>query len=143
MQLIRIIGYKKGLIMGTPKNISNFYYIFVRKLYEIIYTTIFFSGKKKYLGLQKDNDYFRHYLVYIYLHTVQTTLNGRVFRPLDKIFGDIDIIDWPLEALFIITLGLNGKRITHERISNYFHIIEKYNMSYDIINKLVYSINTI
>lgn len=137
MQLIRIIGYKKGLIMGRPKSIFDICRIFKRKVYEIVYSSIFFYGKKRYLGISHNEDYFRYYIIYIYLHTVQTTLNGRTFRPLDTIFKDIDIIDWPIEALFIITLGLSGRRITEERIKNYKHIISKYNLSQDIILKLI------
>ena len=49
--------------------------------------------------------------MYIYLHTVQTNLNGTIYAPIDKIFGDKDVISWPKEALFVIILGLSNKRI--------------------------------
>lgn len=137
MQLIRILAYKKGLKMGRPKNLEDIYLIFTRKIYEIIYAPMFFLGLKKYLMITNENDYYRYYLVYIYLHTVQTTLNGRVFSPLDKVFCDVDVIDWSKEALFVIALGLNSSKITLERVYAYFDIIIKYQLDLELIDQLV------
>lgn len=137
MQLIRILSYKKGLKMGMPHNCHEVYLIATRKFYEIIYAPIFFAGLKKNLIVSPQKDYFRYYIVYIYLHTVQTKLNGHTFRPLDKIFGDVDVSDWPLEALFIIVLGLNSKQITKNRIDSYMHIVIKYQLDLDLIYQLV------
>lgn len=61
--------------------------IITRKLFEVIYAPIFFAGYKKELNIPKERDYYRYYLVYIYLHTVQTNLNGTIYAPLDKIFS--------------------------------------------------------
>lgn len=74
---------------------------------------------------------------YSYLHTVQTTLNRYKFGPLDKIFGKVDVIDWPKEALFIIVLGLNGLSITMERVDAYTNIINKYQLNRDTLERLV------
>ncbi len=137
MQLIRILAYKKGLKMGKPKNLEDIYLIFTRKIYEIIYAPMFFSGLKKYLMISNVNDYYRYYLVYIYLHTVQTSLNGRVFAPLDKVFCDVDVIDWSKEALFIIALGLNNSKITKKRINVYMNIIVKYHLDLKLIYQLI------
>lgn len=137
MQLIRILAYKKGLKMGKPKNLKEIYSIFIRKIYEIIYAPMFFSGLKKYLMISNVNDYYRYYLVYIYLHTVQTTLNGKVFAPLDKVFGDADVIDWSKEALFVIVLGLNGTRINAKRVDAYMNIVIKYKLDLRLIYQLV------
>lgn len=141
MQLIRILSYKKGLKMGRPHNLQEVYLIISRKIYEIIYTTIFFTGLKKYIIIPKEKDYFKYYIVYIYLHTVQTNLNGKVFAPLDKIFGDVDVIDWPMEALFIIALGLNHMKITRNRIEKYMYVITKYQLNENLIDELVDCIN--
>ncbi len=70
MQLIRILAYKKGLKMGKPKEPRDVYLIFTRKVFEIIYASMFFSGHKKYINVSKEKDYYRYYLAYIYLHTV-------------------------------------------------------------------------
>lgn len=137
MQLIRILAYKKGLKMGKPQNVGDAYLIFTRKIYEIIYAPMFFAGLKKYLMISKKNDFYRYYLVYIYLHTVQTTLNGKTFAPLDKIFRDVDVIDWPKEALFIIVLGLNNLKITQERSNVYEDIIIKYQLNKELIYQLI------
>ena len=137
MQLIRILSYKKGLKMGMPHNCQEAYLVATRKFYEIIYAPIFFEGLKKNLNVSPQKDYFRYYIVYIYLHTVQTKLNGHTFRPLDKIFGDVDVFDWPMEALFIIALGLNSMQITKKRIDSYMYIVDKYQLNLDIIYQLV------
>lgn len=137
MQLIRILSYKKGLKMGKPKSLEDIYLISTRKIYEIIYAPMFFSGMKKYLSISDVNDYYRYYLVYIYLHTVQTTLNGRTFAPLDKVFCGVDVIDWPKEALFVIVLGLNNSRITEKKANAYMNIIYKYQLDEELIYKLI------
>ena len=137
MQLIRILAYQKGLKMGRPRRWQDIYLIVTRKIYEIIYAHIFFSGHKNYLNISTERDFYRYYLVYIYLHTVQTNLNGRVYAPLDKIFGDVDVIDWPKEALFIIVLGLNNMRITRKRVDAYTNIISKYQLNAELIYQLV------
>lgn len=136
MQLIRILAYQKGLYFN-PKNNSERYQVLIRKVFEVIYAHIFFLGYKKNLHITKDKDYYRYYLVYSYLHTVQTNLNGYKFDPLDKIFGKVDVIDWPKEALFIIVLGLNGLSITMDRVDAYTNIINKYQLNRDTLEKLV------
>lgn len=140
MQLIRILGYEKGLVLGKPHNIGEAFKILKRKIYEIIYAKLFFDGMKRNLGISSNTSYFRYYIVYIYLHTVQTTLNGKRFAPLDKVFGEVEVWNWPDEALFIIILGLNGRRITEKRVLLYEHIIDKYQLNRELINELVKNI---
>lgn len=123
--------------MRRPHNLHEAYLIITRKIYEIIYAPIFFAGLKKYINIPKEKDYFRYYIVYIYLHTVQTNLNGKVFAPLDKIFGDVDVIDWSMEALFIIALGLNNMNITRNRIEKYMDVIIKYQLNEELIDELI------
>ena len=74
--------------------------------------------------------------MYIYLHTVQTNLNGTIYAPIDKIFGDKDVISWPKEALFVIILGLSNKRITHERVKMYRYVMEKYKLNVEKVHEL-------
>lgn len=140
MQLIRILAYQKGLYFN-PKNNSERYQVLIRKVFEVIYAHIFFVGYKKNLRISKEKDFYRYYLVYSYLHTVQTTLNRYKFSPLDKIFGKVDVIDWPKEALFIIVLGLSGRSITMERVDAYTKIIDKYQLNRDTLEKLVICIS--
>ena len=123
--------------MGRPRNCRDIYLILTRKIYEVIYAPIFLAGLKEYLNVSHQKDYYRHYIVYIYLHTVQTNLNGRTYAPLDKIFGDVDVSDWPLEALFIIVLGLNNMQITKNRINSYMHIVSKYQLDINLLHRLV------
>lgn len=143
MQLIRIISFKKGLKMGRPKGIKEVYLVVIRKIFEVIYAPVFFKGMKNYLFIPKEKDYFRYYIIYVYLHTVQTNLNGSRFSPLDKVFNGVDVVDWPTEALFVVVLGLNNMRITRERVKRYIDIIEKHSLDIEIIYQLVDSIATV
>lgn len=140
MQLIRILSYKKGLKLGKPRNLEELYLVLTRKIYEVVYSTIFFTSYKKYLNISEKKDYYKYYLIYIYLHTVQTNLNGRVFAPLDKIFGRVDIMKWPIEAILIIALGLNSRRITIDRINVYMNLVYKYDLDIEVIDQLVESL---
>lgn len=140
MQLIRILSYKKGLKLGKPRNLEELYLVLTRKIYEVVYSTIFFTSYKKYLNISEKKDYYKYYLIYIYLHTVQTNLNGRVFAPLDKIFGKVDIMKWPIEAILIIALGLNSRRITIDRINVYMNLVYKYDLDIEVIDQLVESL---
>lgn len=49
----------------------------------------------------------------------------------------MDVIDWPKEALFIITLGLNNMRITKSRVDAHWRIIEKYGLNWELLYQLV------
>lgn len=106
----------------------------------MVYSTIFFTSYKKCLNISEKKDYYKYYLIYIYLHTVQTNLNGRVFAPLDKIFGKVDIMKWPIEAILIIALGLNSRRITIDRINVYMNLVYKYDLDIEVIDQLVESL---
>lgn len=122
MQLIRILAYQKGLKMGKPKTWQDIHLVVNRKIFE-------YCCRKRFLQIL--------FNIYIYLHTVQTNLNGRVFAPLDKIFGDVDVLEWPMEALFIIVLGLNNMRITRSRVDAYANIINKYQLDVELAYQLV------
>jgi len=78
MQLLRTIGIARGYEK----------YKIQRKIFEIVYSKIFFSSLKEY---HKANTYlslqhYRHYLLYVYLQTVMTKINGKRCAPLSSAF---------------------------------------------------------
>lgn len=76
MQLIKNIGIKRGFLRKK--------YLITRKIYEVIYTKIFFSGLRTYYESNQYGkiEYFKKFIVYIYLHNVPTTINGKKYSKL-------------------------------------------------------------
>lgn len=139
MQLIRILGYKEGLIFGRPKNPEQWFRVLKRKGYECLYSKIFFDGLKWYLskGLCKDLKDYRYFLVVLYLHTVQSKVGSETYRPLDKMYSDIEIEKWPKELLFLTCLGLNSRPITMTRVWEYWGVIQKYALDEEKLETMV------
>ena len=137
MQLFRTLSYKRGIKIGKPQNIRELHYMLVRKVYELIFTHVFFEELKRFF---LDNGvvefrWFRQYIVYLYMHTVIAWYNGKRYMPMDKLFGDKKISAWEMEKLFIECLGLSCKsRISIPRVTRFNHVIEKYNLD---INRII------
>lgn len=139
MQIIRILSYRHGLVFGNTKIGFKYYKIFKRKLYEILYSRMFFEGLKDYLKVELCNDmeHYREYLVYLYPHIVQTTIEGKTYAPAKKAFeveenGNkyIPIInEWDFEKVIDMCFGFNGLSITEKRMNEKRAIIEKYGLS--------------
>lgn len=122
MQLIRSLGIEKG-----------YNYAYRRKIFEFIYSKIFFDGLKK---LYKQNQvakrtYIKEYILYIYFHSVNTFLGDITFSKFLNAFdlqysqkNQKDIYDCSNEGIFIACMGLS-KRAT---------LINEYNVDYYIEN---------
>lgn len=144
MQLFRILIYKRGLLMGKPKKLSGYIRIIRRKLFELVYTPIFFSAMKKYL---LDNGavnlkYYREYIVYLYFHSVISWYKGQRYMPMSTLFVDEkgveqSIHDWDKEKLFIEILGLPKVKVTEERIYMYENHINRLGLDIDRIIEMV------
>lgn len=153
MQLIRILFYKRGLLLGSPivkdekgkikiRNIvRRLYRMFDRKCLEAIYASIVFASLKHYLGINQitNFDYFRYYIVYLYIHVVQTNVNGKKYRPASKYFEEDDISEWSMEKIFVAGLGLCSRQITPKRIQTYDFLIKKYNLDIEEIKRLCFA----
>lgn len=109
MQLIRSLGIKSGYNCTIR-----------RKIYEILYSRMFFDGIKhlledEYVAKRK---YFKFYLLYIYFHVVQTFLGDAAFSKFLNAFdmkfsekNEKDIFQCTNEGIFIACMGLS-KRAT-------------------------------
>lgn len=136
MQLIRILGYKHGLVFGSTKIRFKYYKIFKRKIYEVIYSRMFFEGLKKYLIIElcNDLDHYREYLVYLYPQIVQTKIDGKVYAPARRAFVDIDnsnkipsMNEWDIERVIRMGFGFNGLSITEKRMQEKRDFLNHYN----------------
>lgn len=139
MQLIRILSYKEGLLLGKPHGREELVRTIKRKIYECLYAKIFFDGLKCYLSkcLRRKLPDYRSFLVVIYLHTVQSKVGSVVYRPLDKMYNDSEIEKWPMELLFMTCLGLNSQPITDLRVWLRWSIIRKYSLNEEKLIKMV------
>ena len=131
MQLIRILSYKEGLLLGRPHGVEEWVRTIKRKCYECLYAKMFFDGLKIYLSkcLCRELPEYRNFIVVLYLHTVQSKVGHETYRPLDKMYSDKEIEKWPMELLFLTCLGLNSQPITGLRVWLRWSIIKKYGLS--------------
>lgn len=111
MQIIRILSYKHGLVFNYSDVSFKKYKLLKRKIYEVLYARMFFEGLKAYAKseLQNDLKYYEEYLVYLYPHIVQSTIDGRTYAPAMKAFGnDPDIEKWDLDQVRKMAYGFKG-----------------------------------
>ena len=135
MQLLRTLGVQRGYDK----------YKYQRKVYEIIYSKIYFASLKEYhrSNTFMDMCHYRHYLLYIYLKTVLIKIKDKRFQPLSIVFENyVDISKWPMEALFIACLGLSFKGVSKNTLNAYSDIIRKYNLNSREIESLYKDFDT-
>lgn len=135
MQLIRILGYKHGLIFGSTKIRFKYYKIVKRKIYEVIYSRMFFEGLRNYLMIELCNNlnYYREYLVYLYPQIVQTKIDGKVYAPARKAFADKEngknvpkMNEWDMDKVIRMGFGFNGLSITEKRMEEKRELLNKF-----------------
>lgn len=129
MQLLRTIG----IVRGYDK------YKYQRKVFEIVYSKVFFSALKEYhrantySGLQ----HYRHYLLFVYFKTILTKVNGKRCLPLSSAFlYENDIKNWSMNGLFAACLGLSFRKVNDYHLELFAQIINKYNLDSEQIQML-------
>ena len=126
MQLVRTLGIKYGYNCRIR-----------RKIYEILYSRMFFGGMKRLLNEEHvaKREHFKEYLLYIYFHVVKTYLGDAIFSKFLNAFdmqyqkkNNIDIYDCSNEGIFIACMGLNKRasKICDENIDYYLQSIPAY-----------------
>lgn len=137
MQLIRSLGIKRG-----------YNYKYRRKIFEIIYSGIFFKGIERMLKEDQvaQRQYFKEYLLYIYFHKVNTFLGDATFSKFLNAFdmkynkrNDKDIYDCTNEGIFIACMGLSKRanKITKENIDYYLQGIDNVELDSNLICEMV------
>lgn len=137
MQLIRSLGIKRG-----------YNYKYRRKIFEIIYSRMFFKGIERMLKEDQvaQRQYFKKYLLYIYFHKVNTFLGDATFSKFLNAFdmkynkeNEKDIYDCTNEGIFIACMGLSKRanRITRDNIDYYLQGIDNVELDSNIICDMV------
>lgn len=131
MQLLRTIAVARGFEEHP----------FKRKIFEIVYSKIFFSALKEYheSNTYLDMDNYRHYLLYIYLNTVMTKIDGIRYTPFSSAFKDNKIENWSMEGLFAACLGLSFREASDYQLELFGHIIERFELDPNLIKRLYYN----
>ena len=119
MQLIRTIGVKKG-----------YEKLFHRKIYEVIYSKIFFGSYRKYCN---DNKYkvkcsYKEYLIYCYINIADIKINGVRYSNMIKAWNKDRIEDVSLEEFLISILGLSWRKINEDILNNYSITIKNFDI---------------
>ncbi len=123
MQLIRSIGLEAGYTCTIR-----------RKVFECIYSKMFFDGFKNYLDqmIVSKRDYLKTYYLYIYFHTVETRLGNANFTKFLNAFdmqykdkNKKDIQECSNEGIFIACMGLSHRatQIDRDNIDYYLEDI--------------------
>lgn len=137
MQLVRSLGIKRG-----------YNYKYRRKIFEILYSRMFFKGIERMLNEDKvaQRQYFKKYLLYIYFHKVNTFLGDATFSKFLNAFdmtynkkNKKDIYNCTNEGIFIACMGLSRRAtyITKENIDYYLQSIDNVELNSNIICDMV------
>lgn len=134
MQLIRTLGIQYG-----------YNFVVYRKIYELMYSKMFFKNLLKYMNKAYLNTKgccsFKEYLLNIYINVASIRINDKDFKHMLEIWNTRKLEDVSKEEFLISILGLSRRKIDNEIIYNYGSIIEKYNIDLDKLVLLIDDIN--
>ena len=130
MQLIRTLGIKDG-----------YAYVIYRKIYEIIYTKLFFKNIRKemnkYYYDTKGCGTFKEYLLNIYIHIAPIRINKKDYKNMLTIWGAKSLKDVSKEQFFISILGLSHRNLRDDIFITYENIIQKHKLDKKEIRRLM------
>ena len=142
-------------LIRTYAIISGYEYSYTRKIYELIYSNIFFKSyfrKTKYYHHLKKDVYLKYQIPYAYLKSVRTFINGKVFKNIVEFYQyvsppskakiskkDYDDILFKanIEEIFVFILGLSRKTIDISIIEKYADVIKKYNINDKKLRRII------
>lgn len=99
MQLIRTLAVKDGYTTHT----------YQRKIYEFIYSTIFFDSLKNYYRYHEYNNLyeFKYYIIYLYIMIAPIRINGKNYDNIRKLYNKEELNKITIEEFYIWTFGLS------------------------------------
>lgn len=120
MQLIRTLGIQKG-----------YEKVFYRKIYEIIYSRIFFASYRRYCNLNKYRVKvsYKEYIMYCYIYLAGIKLNGKEFNNMLEPWKKDKINELSVEQFFISILGLSWRPIDMDILYKYSRTIGKFDIN--------------
>lgn len=115
MQLIRNIGIEKGYSKCVIR----------RKIFEFIYTYLFFYGLKDYYENTRNNKRreFKKFILYVYLHSIKLNIYGNEFKAINKLFEQEKVEEWDIDEFYVAILSLTGAPVTPKRMVLYPYTI--------------------
>lgn len=128
MQYIRTLG----IISDKRK------YVLRRKVYELLYTKIFFDSVKKYYYRNSYDkyDYFKEYLLYQYMQVTYTKINGIPFKTFMDAFENKNISEMDINSAVVAILGMNGNGIYPKRLDLYDNVFCKFDVDSNRVQEL-------
>ena len=131
MQLIRQIAIEEG-----------YQYVIRRKIFEFAATFIFFPQLKRYYQRYEvgKKDYFKEFLLYVYLQSVPVKVNGVRFRSIailmecaNKVDNQriLHIEDYNMTELYVAYLALTGAPVSDRRLGLYPDVVKRYGIDLD------------
>ena len=87
------IGIKIRRLLEFIKYSKSVKHVIRRKIYELVYSTVFFSSLKDEFEkhVYPERNHFREYLLYVYCHNVTTVVNGKRQPMINYFDGEKDI----------------------------------------------------
>lgn len=131
MQLLRTLAIQNG-----------YNCIFRRKVYEIIYSRLFWKNLRLYYKkCNCDTDQFKDYILYLYLRTAQCLNRGQE-KQLEKVIRTRKEVEtYSNEELFVLTLCFSGKIKRDNVLEIYEDIIEEYELDLKELKRLIKELN--
>lgn len=129
MQLLRTVGIARGYER----------YKLRRKVYEVLYSKIFFTSLKDYHRANSfvELSHYRDYILWIYTQNVLTVINGTRCQTLSGAFaGGADVESWSLEGMFVACLGLSFRPATEETLELYSDVIAAFGLDREKILRI-------
>ena len=128
MQLIRNIALKNGYNLVVH-----------RKLFELLYTKMFFSGLKEYFvdNYYSNRTHYKEYLIWLYVNVVQTKVNQKKIRPFCAAFEN-QFHDWSVDGLYVAVMGLSCKTPEWYYEDVYRDIADEYSVDIDSAREMYY-----
>lgn len=126
MQVIRTLGLQQGSYKHT----------FRRKIYEFVYSYIFFKSLKKYLkksNLSTDN--FKENIAYVYFNIAPVYFNNIRYSTIIKMWGKDSLEKCTIEEVYIGVLCLSNKLQNKNNLYYYKGIIDKYNINIQLLKE--------
>lgn len=117
MQLLRQIGLESGYTCVGR-----------RKVFEYVYTYLFLGGLRRYYeaNVIQKKDYFKEYILYIYLERVPLEINDVPFGNIMQLFPGKQIKDMDKDILYAAYLALPGAYVTPKRIVLYPDLVNNH-----------------
>lgn len=127
MQLIRTFAVKHGYSL----------HVFRRKVYELIYSKIFFTSLREYYEYHhySNLEQYKYYLIYLYIMVAPVKINDITYRNILAMYKKKKVNDITIEEFYVWTYGLSHRPINDSLMNE--KLIEMFNMDKVKLRKII------